>query len=348
MATQTTVEAAQNGKATKKPKMPPDEKFWVRYSPHHEAPLSGVSSLTLHVLIPCLVALYFAFFHKYFEKQNQPIPVTGITLGDNPNAGGGGEPNGGAERPPAEAVAAVTPDTPSTPPTETPTDLTVEKQNPVPLPKPEDVSTTEINARAIEASAALSQMSQEAKDRHAKALINAAKGQGGPGKGGGAGTGEGPGVGDGKGPGVQGGIASEREKRKFRWSLRFSTANGRDYADQIAGLGGILAVPEPDGTFRVIRDLKHVPVQGEVEDVTKLDRIFWIDDTPASVGSLTQALQIKPPPPYIVSFFPESLEKRLLQLELGYRGKKEHEIRETRFIVRKRGNSYNPEVIFQQ
>ena len=43
MTTQTTVEAAKNGKATKKPLVPPDEKFWVRYSPHHEAPLSGVS-----------------------------------------------------------------------------------------------------------------------------------------------------------------------------------------------------------------------------------------------------------------------------------------------------------------
>jgi len=31
-------------------RLPPEERFWQHYSPHHEAPLAGVGSFTLHGL----------------------------------------------------------------------------------------------------------------------------------------------------------------------------------------------------------------------------------------------------------------------------------------------------------
>src|SRR5207248_2070026 len=225
-------------------------------------------------------------------------------LGDNPQGGGGGEPQGGAtpERP-TEAVAAATPEPAATPPP-TP-ELKVNKQDTPPLPKPEDVNTSsQTITRAVDVSTALQQMSEEAKNRHKQALAAVAKGKGGPGEGGGAGGGKGTGVGDGDKPGIQGSMASDREKRILRWTLRFNTVNGNDYAHQLAGLGAILAIPEPDGTFRVIRDLKHLPVKGEIEDINNINRIFWIDNVPESVNSLTRALRISPPP-YVVAFFPE-------------------------------------------
>src|SRR5262245_52595677 len=37
--------------ATSKSLTPPEERFWQRYSPHYEFPISSVSSLAIHVLI---------------------------------------------------------------------------------------------------------------------------------------------------------------------------------------------------------------------------------------------------------------------------------------------------------
>src|SRR5262245_56414879 len=37
------------------PPVPPDERFWKRYSPHHEFPLSTVGSIVVHALL--IVAL---------------------------------------------------------------------------------------------------------------------------------------------------------------------------------------------------------------------------------------------------------------------------------------------------
>src|SRR5258707_1002633 len=105
--TQKTADVVQNGKVTKKPLVPPDEKFWKRYSPHHEAPLSGVSSLTLHILIPCVVALGLFLFKDRLDKAAKPIPLDVVAQGD-PDAGGSGATtgvDGGKEIQPPEAVS---------------------------------------------------------------------------------------------------------------------------------------------------------------------------------------------------------------------------------------------------
>src|SRR5437868_14915744 len=74
----------------KKPLIPPDEKFWQRYSPHHEAPLSGVSSFFLHVSVLALFGLIFWIGSKMADS-NKSIPVDAVALG---SAGGGGDPGG--------------------------------------------------------------------------------------------------------------------------------------------------------------------------------------------------------------------------------------------------------------
>src|SRR5690349_10934356 len=35
---------------------PPEERFWIRYSPHHECPVSITGSIALHVLIAAILA----------------------------------------------------------------------------------------------------------------------------------------------------------------------------------------------------------------------------------------------------------------------------------------------------
>jgi hypothetical protein len=65
------------------------------------------------------------------------------------------------------------------------------------------------------------------------------------------------------------------------------------------------------------------------------------------VASLARALN-QPPAPYIVVFFPEELENKLLRLELNYRGRNEEQIQETKFQIVRRGGVYEPIVVGQR
>jgi hypothetical protein len=59
------------------------------------------------------------------------------------------------------------------------------------------------------------------------------------------------------------------------------------------------------------------------------------------------ALGMSSVPDHIVAFFPKELEDELLKKELKFKGLKENEIKETRFRVMKRGNTYTPYVVDQ-
>jgi hypothetical protein len=131
-----------------------------------------------------------------------------------------------------------------------------------------------------------------------------------------------------------------RQRRLLRWSMVFSTRTGADYAKQLDALGAILAVPDREGNYLVIRDLKERPVKAEKEDLRSIKRIFWVDDRAESVGPLAKALELKLEPAHVVAFFPESLEKELLAKEQKYRGLSEGDIAETRFRVVRRGDMH--------
>src|SRR4051812_31572370 len=85
---------------------PPDERFWVRYSPNHELPLSSVASLAWHVLgLVLLVAVGYVI--AWNTKKDMPVDT--IEIGSGGGAGGlggiGGVGGTDAPRPAAEAVA---------------------------------------------------------------------------------------------------------------------------------------------------------------------------------------------------------------------------------------------------
>src|SRR5262249_54122357 len=151
--------------------------------------------------------------------------------------------------------------------------------------------------------------------------------------------------GSGRGISEGDGKLTQREKRVLRWVMVFDTYNGEDYARQLAGLGAYLAIPLSDGQYRLIKDLAARPATGHIEDLSGIKRIFWVDDKRDSVIALCRALAISPVPEHVVAFFPERLEKRLLEIELKYQGRREEEIYETRFKIRKSGGGYEPVVI---
>src|SRR5438874_9392911 len=71
--------------------VPPEERFWKRYSPHHEAPLSGFTSTAVHVLFLALVGLVIWVHQKKTEEENRPLPVDVVRIP------GGGGPSGGPD-----------------------------------------------------------------------------------------------------------------------------------------------------------------------------------------------------------------------------------------------------------
>jgi serine/threonine protein kinase len=162
--------------------------------------------------------------------------------------------------------------------------------------------------------------------------------------------GEGPGVGSGKGGSTRlvTGNSEKRAKRPLRWTLIFNTRDGEDYKKQLQAFGAILAVPDPRNPtkYLVIRDLDWP--EPKAEDLTRIERIWWIDDKPQSVQSLAGALNLQPPPHFVV-YFPERVERDLLEKELTYCGRKESEITETRFEVRRGpGGKYEAFVLTQR
>ncbi len=118
---------------------------------------------------------------------------------------------------------------------------------------------------------------------------------------------------------------SKREKRNLRWHMRFTATSGPEYLAQLHGLGAILAIPvkEEEGaepTYQVIRDLRPGKAKLKDEDLTKIQRIFWIDDKEDSVKDVMAALGLRLPktPKRFLAFMPEKLEDELFQMERRY------------------------------
>jgi hypothetical protein len=350
------VAASNNGnRPTAKPLVPPDEQFWERYSPHHEAPLSGIGSFTIHFVIAgfLILAGYLGWLGLGNHRNALPLDVVNLDVG-----GGGGDRHGDGDGPGDGALSnkevadTIKPDQPQTPREQKPDRPELQKPSVATENLLPEVAKDDTMKRFIsEGNQNLQSLSQVSKNMQAKlrdGLQPAGKGQGGSGSGGGKGNGKGPGEGDGKGDG-SGRIISNRERRMLRWTMQFDTRSGQDYLRQLRGLGAILAIPKDRGgdDYWVIRDLGGRPPRLLDEDVRQLQRIFWIDDKPYSVASVMQALGLRQTPDRFVAFMPQELEEKLYKEELKYNGWPEDEILETIFQVRVTGGRYEPFVTRQ-
>src|SRR5579871_5896257 len=200
---------------------PPDERFWVKYSPNHELPLSSVASLAWHVLgLVLLVAVGYVIAWN----SGKDMPVDTIEFdGGGGGAGGGGGLNGigGTGAPaPQEAVAKNNNPTPMPDISKAPETPEVKDT----LNRPEVQNNPDDDRLLVEAAKAR---------KAAQALGGLTSMTPTPGPSGGGGTGEvgGPG----KGPGAPGGDGPPgpggniRTRRQVRWTMSFTTENGEDY-----------------------------------------------------------------------------------------------------------------------
>ena len=89
------------------------------------------------------------------------------------------------------------------------------------------------------------------------------------------------------------------------------------------------------------------------EDLGQIQRIYWIDDKPSSVKDILQALGINLPstPGRLIAFMPESLEKKLYDMERAYvvnvmkQPFNEEKIDETHFTVQFKRGKFQPELL---
>jgi hypothetical protein len=322
--------------------LPAEAPFWNRYSPNYEFPLSTASSIALHILTLILLIVAGWLVASIIEKSKLEVSTLDVAGGGGNRQGQG---DGPGDRPPAAAKENVEErgnDIPRPPGEVPPLDPLKEK-----LDDPLNVILQDANGRAIdqanEAVQRLKQLSMESRRKLLRPL-GPGQGQGGPGRGGGKDSGRDTGKDKLTGPGINN--PSRRDKRVLRWIMHFDTLNGNDYRRQLAGLGAILAFPEPDGGYLVYRDLR-APAKGKIEDIAGINRIFWVDDKKDSIRSLAAAMEVPMPDGPIVAFFPPELEAELLRKELDYRGKKEEDIKETHFKINVRGGSFVPEVVEQ-
>jgi hypothetical protein len=319
------------------PAKPPDEQFWVKYSRHHELPISGMASLAWHTLVIAFVVIV-AWVIAAGTKDDIPIEVVDFVGMPGSGGGGAGTTPKGDGSPQVEAAdsSQLPPDAPrpSEPLRDIPglevkakdilKDITVDQES--------DREFVEISKRGTDALNKLAKADKTIQKRLLAGIGNGAQGSGNGGSGGGSGDGNGTPP----GPGSR----STRAKRTLRWTLRFNTESGADYLSQIHRLGAILAFKTPDGELKCVKDLLHRPVKLETEDLPKLNRIFWIDDRHDSVEQLARAMGLDFVPTQIYALFPHEFEKELLAKELAFRNKKEEEIIETRFLVLMRGSGH--------
>ena len=323
---------------------PPEEEFWQRYSPHHEFPLSSATSIALHVLILALLAVAGWWIIRMGSARSLPLADVPVYLeqggGDGPGQGGIG-PGGDRRNPLFEDVGRnerKDPDRPVDPP-----------QNrlvppPVVLPRPpkDDADLRQLFKESDQAKIELERITNANREKFRQASRR--NGQPGPG-----GKDKDKGPGNGPGPGGLG-TPEERDERLGRWVMVFDTYSGDDYARQLDSLGAYLGVPHKDGekvSYLIIRDLHARPATGKFEDLADIGRIHWTDSKRESIAPLCQALGIRPVPDHDLAFFPEELERKLLRLELQYKGLREDQIRETRFKIRKTADGHEPVVIEQ-
>jgi hypothetical protein len=310
-------------------RLPPEQRFWQRYSPHHEASFSGIGSFTLHFVVT--VVLLLGGYLGWLGLSPRPPKIssdvylkeTGPELvdhpGSNPNQVEVGDVDGG--KPLKGPSTEPRLDHPQLPPVQPPTsNVQIADPRPVHLDNLKELAG--LNAQPTTRVPA-------------------------PVPGSSVGMKPGPGS---QGPrGTAGVMNSQPVPRALRWDLSFNTTDGRDYLRQLKGLGAVLAIPAgPDGGYKVVRELSRRPLQLLDEDVRKIPGICWRDQDPKAVAGVMRAFGLDLRPDHFAAFMPAELEVKLARLEREYAGHHENQIARTRFRVEWSGKGYVFVVVDQQ
>ncbi|MCI0376650.1 MAG: hypothetical protein L0215_03510 [Gemmataceae bacterium] len=348
--------SAVQEKPTGKPLLPPDEKFWQRYSARHEFPLAGVTSLCLHGLAIVLLILAGVWqLFRWNSPAHRPPSLDVVQIeggGDGFEGGAGGVPGAPGDQAPTE-IGQETKQPP----------LLGENFDPVKKPLELDIPEIVIHHSKDELDAALAKLGKEAEDqaktkapslkapaapaktpgaRNPKGMLGQGGVGGGPGKGG---KGSGPGLG---GPG--GRKLTKAEVYANRWHFNLS-GTPKEHVEKLIAIGVTVAVPQPRSGWAFIPDLRRRPVELSPGSLEKYkDAVKWQNTDPISMQGLTHELKLPLVPPAVLMLLPKDREERMAAEELQFAqqaGRPPEQIRKTVFDFRLKGGVFEPVVIEQ-
>jgi hypothetical protein len=334
------------------PQLPPDEKFWVRYSPHHEAPLSGMTSLFLHGLVVGLLLIvgFLMNLGWHGDAAKPPRMELAMIEGGGDGFEGLGGPAGlpGGDEPRTElAPSAVKPDV-QTPKIDA-AELQLENAPSVELlqPTPDLPVAPEPKDLLGELDMLTKQANQAPAVKKNGGGTNNPKGVGGKG---GAGDAPGPGRGK-KGTGTGGGGpggASKAQILAWRWRFDLS-GDGRLHAEKLAAVGVTLAILDVRGQYWLIRNVDKRPVDMRRENMQQFkDAVKWYNTKQDSVFALARELQLPFVPQHVVLLLPKEREEKMAAAEAEFARHERRDlnaVQATWFDFRVRGGDFEPVVI---
>jgi len=339
------------------PLLPPDERFWQRYSANHEFPLSGVGSLVAHGLVVGVLILIGYRLSMTLEMDSRPpgVDVVGIEGGGDIFAGFGGSPGlpGPDTKGQRTELVPGQPETKAETAPKSPAQKLLDPTQVETLTIPPPVGAAE---KSVDLDAFLDDVQRQAAEEsfHKAMKVASAAPAGGTdkigqgGKPGTKGTGTGGIKGDGTGSIKGKRAATPKEILAFRW--RFDLAGtGKEHADKLDKAGVVVAVLNPSGTYLVIRDLKRRPVEPKAENLAQFQNaVKWYNSDPASIFHLTKELQLSFVPTQVVMLLPKDREEKMaaeeerLALERGINPKL---IQRTWFDFQLRNGAFEPVAI---
>lgn len=322
-----------------RPWIPPDEAIWENFAANGEPWLSWLGSAVLHGLL-LLIVLTGVLWMFGGSAPIEP-ELESVEVGDGLPGGGGGSTEGVLPDAPgnltrADEQKSLEPDK-KEPLKDLPMDDPTVKKNAAPTIDEE--ATDFVNKIQTKTPKALGPILKDA-------LVGLAGiGKGGTGSGGGEGSGRGKGKGDGVGDGTGG---TRRGARVLRWELEFRFNSAAGYIQQLDALGCFLGFPDKTGKLMFIRDLKQRPAKPIYEDIKAMNRVYFVDQRPDSNDAIAEELRLDLVPAAIVAAMPYAMEQQLVDVETKFRGRKEEDIKRTRFLVTFVGGKASFKVIEQE
>jgi hypothetical protein len=302
MSQQSVIADAEQPELEFQPTTGPDKRLWKYYSPHHELPFSSISSLALHVAAVAILIVGGVLASRWSKSDvSVGLPISVMNdPSDNAPRPPDSSPTSEPIQPREDAGPGLSP-RPGVAPAAFPRSERLDQPSaaaPV-LPSVAPASKDRLIEGAKDATATLSNLS----DRLGDAI------RGSPSAGSKDGT---P-----RGTGAPGPLGSIRDDRVHRWQVNFTVTGPEDHLRQFAGLGAILAVPDSDGRYHVYRELSRRPRVARVEDISKIDRIWFVDAKAETVAAISRLLGMPGQPTKLIAFFPQKLEQEMATLENG-------------------------------
>lgn len=320
------------------PEAPGENTFWQTYSPQLELPIASVASVFSHVFLVAIGVFIVTQSEGCFRFQKDKAGVPIMLIEGGPDAVGAGS-QGSGDTPNPLAVGESAPqqkDFDNLPLPDALPQVQKELQERYAIEDPTGSITF-----SPEKAASYGALSDSLRDK----LLGVGQKKGN----GGTGTGD-----DGPGAGPGGTGADSTRARGLRWVLRFKTSSGRDYLDQLGGLGAAVAVPAPPdfkNNMWVFRDVTNPqkPKAVTPQDFREFSgQIQFCDFKRDSVVQVGEALRLDFVPPYFWAFFPKTLEDNLAHKEKSFQGKPADAIEETTFAIVRRDGKFEAVVVGQK